>query len=115
MMMRHTMRWMSVVGGLSFAWALPAMAEGTPVDCGSVDCEGIRERLHPLELGEHKDPSALHLADPDMFRERFEVALKDAKPWIDLARAEAGAASREAWKKCQELAQETNILGHFAA
>jgi hypothetical protein len=79
------------------------------------DCEGIRERLHPLELGEHKDPSALHLADPDMFRERFEVALKDAKPWIDLARAEAGAASREAWKKCQELAQETNILGHFAA
>jgi hypothetical protein len=37
------MRWLSVVGGLCFSWALPAMAEGTPVDCGSVDCEGIRE------------------------------------------------------------------------
>src|SRR5215208_1102709 len=37
-----------------------------------IRCEAIRERLHLLELGEHKDPSALHLADPDRFRERFE-------------------------------------------
>ncbi|WNG57775.1 hypothetical protein F0U59_25700 [Archangium gephyra] len=41
--MRNAMRWLSVVGGLCFSWAPPAMAEGTPVDCGSVDCEGIRE------------------------------------------------------------------------
>jgi hypothetical protein len=77
-------------------------------------CEAIRERLHLLELGEHKDPSALHLADPDGFRERFEVALEDAKPWIELERAEAEAASREAWERCQELAQESGILGRFA-
>src|SRR5215203_306911 len=43
-------------------------------------CETFRGRLHLLELGEHKDPSALHLADLDGFKERFEVALKDAKP-----------------------------------
>src|SRR5215212_4182361 len=30
-------------------------------------CEAIRERLYLLELDEHKDPSALHLADPDRF------------------------------------------------
>ena len=42
-------------------------------------CEAIRERLHLLELGEHKDPSALHLADPDRFKERFEVALEEGK------------------------------------
>jgi len=42
-MMRHTMRWLSVMGGLCFSWAPVAMAEGTPVDCGGVDCEGIRE------------------------------------------------------------------------
>src|SRR5215213_1475012 len=63
-------------------------------------CEVIRERLHLLELGEHKDPSALHLADPGKFKERFEVALEDAKPWIELARAEAEAASRETWERC---------------
>jgi hypothetical protein len=77
-------------------------------------CEAIRERLHLLELGEHKDPSVLHLADPGSFKERFEVALGDAKPWIELERAEAEAVSREAWDRCQELAEESDILGRFA-
>jgi hypothetical protein len=78
------------------------------------DCEAIRERLCLLDLGEHKDPSALHLVDPDRFRERFEAALEDAKRWIELERAEVEAASREAWERCQELAQESDILGRFA-
>jgi hypothetical protein len=77
-------------------------------------CEAIRERLYLVEMEEHKDPSALHLADSDGFRERFEVALEDAKPWIELARAEAEWASHEAWETCQELAQEPDILGRFA-
>src|SRR5215210_1845925 len=77
-------------------------------------CEAIRERLYLLELGEHKDPNALHLADPGRFKERFEVALEDAKPWIELARAEAEAASREAWEACRELAKELDILERFA-
>ncbi len=79
------------------------------------DCEAIRERLHLVELEDHKDPSALHLADPGRFKERFEVALEDAKPWIELERAEAEAASREAWERCRELAQEPDVLGRFAA
>jgi hypothetical protein len=78
-------------------------------------CKVIRERLHLVELGEHKDPSALHLTDPDGFKERFEATLKDAKPWIELERVEAQAASREAWERCHELAAETDILGRFAA
>jgi hypothetical protein len=79
-----------------------------------ISCAPIRERLHFLELGEHKDPSALHLADPGRFKERFEAALEDAEPWIELERAEAEAASREAWETCRELAQEPNIPGRFA-
>jgi MarR family len=78
------------------------------------ECEAIRERLHLLELGEHKDPSALHLADPDRFRERFEAAMENAEPWIELERAEAEAAARVAWERCQELAEEKDILGRFA-
>jgi DNA-binding transcriptional ArsR family regulator len=77
-------------------------------------CEAIRERLYLLELGEHKDPSALHLADPDRFRERFEVALEAAKPWIELERAEAEAAFCRAREVCRELAQEPDILERFA-
>src|SRR5215208_3499924 len=68
-------------------------------------CEAIRERLHLLELAEYKDPSALHLADPDGFREQFEVALERAKPWIQIERAVAEAALCEAWETCRELAQ----------
>jgi MarR family len=79
------------------------------------DCEAIRERLHLLELGEHKDPSALHLADPEGFRERFEADLEDAKPWIELERAEVQAISQEAWDHCSELAKAPNILERFAA
>jgi hypothetical protein len=79
------------------------------------DCEAIRERLHILELGEHKDPSALHLADPERFRERFKVALERAKPWVELERAEAQATAQEAWEHCSELAKAPNILERFAA
>jgi hypothetical protein len=78
------------------------------------ECAAIRERLHLVELGEHKDASALHLAHPDEFKERLEAALEDAKPWVELERVKAEAASREAWERCQELAEETDILGCFA-
>lgn len=65
--MRNTMRWLSVVGGLCVSWALPAMAEGTPVDCGGIDCEGIREMraLHEVELA--------FMAERDRFIYRVEV------------------------------------------
>src|SRR5918995_834128 len=78
-------------------------------------CEAIRGRLHLLELDEHKDPSALHLADPERFREQFGVALERAKPWVELERAEARATSQEAWEHCNELAKAPNLLERFAA
>ena len=57
----------------------------------------------------------MHLADPNRFRERLEAALQSAKPWSEIERAQAEAASREAWERCQKLAEEKDILGHFAA
>jgi MarR family len=77
-------------------------------------CEAIRERLYLVEMEEHKDPSALHLADPERFGEHFEAALEDAEPWIEIERAEAEAASHEAWERCQGLAQAPNIVERFA-
>jgi biotin operon repressor len=78
------------------------------------DCEAIRERVHLLEPGEHKDPSALHLADPEGFKERFQAALENAEPWIEIERAAAEAASCEAREACRELAEEPDILERFA-
>jgi MarR family len=77
-------------------------------------CEAIRERLHLLELDEHKDPSALYLADTGRFRKRFGAALERAKPWVELERAEAEATSHEAWERSSELAKVPNILRRFA-
>jgi hypothetical protein len=78
------------------------------------DCEAIRERLYLLDLGKHKDPSALHLANQSRFKERFEIAMEDAKPWIELEREQAEATSHEAWEQCKELANAPNILERFA-
>jgi hypothetical protein len=36
------------------------------------------ERLRPVRLGEHKDASALHVADPERFEERLGAALEEA-------------------------------------
>ena len=42
-MLRGSMRAFSVVVGLSFSWALPALAEAPAANAGSLECEGIRE------------------------------------------------------------------------
>src|SRR5215217_4889475 len=76
--------------------------------------EAIRERLYLVELGEYKDPSVLHLTDPDRFKERLEAALEGATPWSEMERVEAEAVSREAWEQCWELAEELDILKWFA-
>jgi hypothetical protein len=38
----------------------------------------LLERLRPVRLGEHKDASALQVADPERFEERFGAALEEA-------------------------------------
>src|SRR5829696_390701 len=107
--------WASYLDGIEKIYAViePDQGGGTLRE-KLTRCEAIRERLYLLELGEHKDPSALYLADPDGFGERFEAALEDAEPWIEIERAAVEAASREAWERCHELAEEPDILRRFA-
>jgi MarR family len=107
--------WASHLDGIDKVYAvIEADQGGDTLRDKLTGCEAIRGRLHLLELGNDKDPSALQLADPDRFREQFEAALEDAEPWIELERAEVEAAGREARERCQELAEESDILGRFA-
>src|SRR5215211_5018238 len=109
-------RWASYLDGIEKIYALIEPDQGGDTLREKLTrCEVIRERLHLLELDEHKDPSALHLADPERFRERFGVALEKAKPWVELEREQAEATSLEAWEHCSELAKAPNILERFAA
>lgn len=75
---------------------------------------GIGERLHLVELGEHKDASGLYLAYPEDFGDSFAVALQEATPHSRIKQAQEEAAAREAWQVCSELASEDDILQRFA-
>jgi hypothetical protein len=56
----------------------------------------------------------LHVADPDLFKERFTEALKHATPWAEVERLETRAAARKARAECGDLVLVPNILDRFA-
>lgn len=74
----------------------------------------LADRLYIVELGEHKDASALYLSDPENFTENIKLAFAAATPYAELKRIEEDAASREAWSECSELAKKPAILDRFA-
>lgn len=74
-----------------------------------------RDRLYLADLGEHKDPSGLYLADRARFKDRFAAALNSAVSVVEMERKEAEAASRQAWGEYADLAAEPDILEIFAA
>jgi hypothetical protein len=79
----------------------------------SMAASPIRERLYRITLGEFKDASELHLADPELFDERIAQALGKAVSFMDIAESEAQERSREAWALCEKLANEERILDSF--
>jgi hypothetical protein len=74
----------------------------------------IRERVRLVQLGgQHKDPSALYLADPEHFKERWQAALDAAVPWSEQEAHEQEAQRDSAWSACADLAQREEILEDF--
>ncbi len=78
------------------------------------ECAAIKDRLHLVELGDHKDASGLYLADREGFKAKFLLALTASTPLAELERKETEAAAREAWAECEDLAKTPDILGRFA-
>lgn len=73
----------------------------------------IRDRVRLVNLGIHKDPSGLYLADPERFKWWWTVALAEAIPWSQYEAAELRAQTYEAWSTCETLANEPDILKIF--
>ncbi len=73
----------------------------------------IRDRVRLVDLGEHKDVSGLHLADPEEFKMRWQDACSNATPWHIIATEKMEAARSEAWGDCRDLAREPEILRCF--
>ena len=88
-------------------------------DCGGevvkkwLSRSSIRHRVKLISL-RVKDPSALHLDDPERFKARWQAACWSAVPWT-VAEDEALAEQRsEAWEQSADLARAPDILEEFA-
>jgi len=75
----------------------------------------IRDRVRLVSLGEYKDVSALHIADPEQFAARWQAALEAAVPFSDEMQADADAERAAAWEQCRALAEAANILALVTA
>jgi hypothetical protein len=83
-----------------------------------LDKSRLRERAYLVQLGEHKDPSALHIAlngDRAAFATAWEARVEGAISWTQAAGAEAAVRAAEAWVECAELAAHPRLLDVFAA
>jgi Recombinase/Resolvase, N terminal domain len=74
----------------------------------------IRHRAKLVSLPA-KDPSGLHLEDPDQFTKRWQVACLGAMPWTAIEAQVSAEERSEAWEKCQGLAGHPKILDEFAS
>lgn len=85
-MEREVKQGLCVAGMVAVLWALPAAAQGTPVDCGSVDCEGIRElkALYTAEL--------MHFYEKDRYSTSLSQVGFSPAPCADGSRARAPGA-----------------------
>ena len=70
----------------------------------------IRDRVRLIHLSAAKDASGLYLDDPGRFRERWDQAMKAARPWADVESEAAARERDDAWAKCETLARTPRIL-----
>ena len=70
----------------------------------------IKERIWTFDLGEYKDVSALHVAQPDNFSKLLRESLDRATLWADFESREKRQRRKSLWSECRELAEKTNVL-----
>jgi hypothetical protein len=88
--------------------------QGGDTVLGWISKSAIKDRAWLLDLGGFKDPSALHVDDPDRFEERWRAIIEAAGPWRARAAALEDAERREAMAACEQLAWSPRILDVFA-
>ena len=72
--------------------------------------ESFQDRVRLVRFTDYKDPSALHIADPDRFQSRFDDALENAEPWATHQDRQRWVQSEKAGEDCAQLAAEPDIL-----
>ena len=70
----------------------------------------LKERIWTFDLGEYKDISALHLAQPENFSGLLRESLDRATLWTDFEARAKHQRRKELWSECRELAETPDIL-----
>ena len=70
----------------------------------------IRHRVQLVSLGEHKDPSELHLHNPDGFKAAWAQAIEAAESWVELEQTERNAQAKEDFANAEDLLRDPDIL-----
>jgi hypothetical protein len=99
--------------GFEIIYVLVEPDQGGDTTLGWVRNSSLRDRIRLVCLTGFKDPSAMHIADPELFQDRWNTALQKAQPWSDQLANENDAARNQAWQDCQELAREPDVLGRL--
>ena len=74
----------------------------------------IKDRVHLVELGEHKDLADLHLAAGHRFEEVWQKAVAAAMPFTEIDARSAEAAHKRAAEACGHLIEDRDILSKFS-
>jgi hypothetical protein len=75
----------------------------------------LRDRVYLVRLMGFKDPSAMHVADPERFQDRWGAAIANASRWMDEEAKREATIRAGAWAECADLAREPDILARFVA
>ncbi len=70
----------------------------------------IRDRVRLVSLEGHKDPSELHVSDPDAFAERWQQAIATALPWTEIEREAQDEAAAQAFAGAADLLADPLLL-----
>jgi hypothetical protein len=74
----------------------------------------IKDRVHLIKLGEHKDFADLHLAAGHRFDAVWQQALATALPFTVIDASNAEAEHKRAAEACSQLMEDRDILSKFA-
>jgi hypothetical protein len=99
-----------LLDGITVIYLVVEPDQGGKTALGWLARSRIRERVRLLRLAGAKDPSALYLANPSHFLERWQAALDAAAPWLEEAAREAKEARAAAWEVCKSLAVRSDVL-----
>src|SRR5262249_2513853 len=70
----------------------------------------IRDRVRLVSPAPYKDPSAMHLANPDAFDTIWQLAIDTARPYATIEAEDAAAREAAAMAACGPLARAARIM-----